>query len=115
MKKAIAVICLASVGLIFTSGCTQKNVEGVVISVPMSLSLNELMSGNVENITFTGDVVKVRLDSGEEVDAIATHEQMQQVFEGKKKATLARAKDEAHEGVEWKVINLDENTENKEQ
>lgn len=115
MKKTIAVICLASIGLLFMSGCTQKNVEGIVISVPMSLSLNELMSGNVDNITFTGDVVKVRLDSGDEVDAIATHEQMQQAFEGKTKVTLARTKDDAYEGVEWKVVNLDENKEDKEQ
>jgi hypothetical protein len=108
MKKIFTAICIASIGLIILTGCAQKNVEGVVVSVPMSMSFNELTSGNVDNITFTGDVVKVRLGNGEEVDALATHEQMEQAFNGKTKATLVKSKDKAHEGIEWKVINLDE-------
>jgi hypothetical protein len=115
MKKGNIIRNILFIGLIILCGCTQKNVKGVVISVPMSLSLNELMSGNVDNMTFTGDVVKVRLSSGEEVDAIATREQMEQAFKGKTKATLAKAKDKAHEGIEWEVVKLEENPEKQEQ
>lgn len=115
MKKKNAIMSILFIGLMIFCGCTQKNVKGVVISVPMSLSLNELMSGNVDNMTFTGDVVKVRLGSGEEVDAIATREQMEQAFKGKTKATLAKAKDKAHEGIEWKVISLEDDKEKHEE
>jgi len=111
MKKSITVICMASIGLMILCGCTQKNVEGVVISVPMSMSFNEMMSGNVENMTFTGDVVRVKLENGEEVDALATHEQMEQAFNGNTKATLEKAKDEAREDIEWRVIKLEEKPE----
>lgn len=106
---------MASIGLMILCGCTQKNVEGVVISVPMSMSLNELTSGNVTNMTFTGEVVRVKLENGEEVDALATHEQMEQAFNGKTKATLEKAKDEARKEIEWRVIKLEEKPENKEQ
>jgi len=95
------------IGLIILCGCTKKNVEGVVISVPASISLEDLTSGEISNMTFTGDVVKVRLNDGKEVEALATYEQMEQAFEGKNKATLEKIKDEAHEGIEWKVIKLE--------
>jgi len=36
------------------------------------------MSGNVSDMTFTGDVIKVRLNDGQEVEALVTHEQMEQ-------------------------------------
>jgi hypothetical protein len=111
MKKCIVLFCIMAVGFLIISGCAQKNVEGVVISVPMSMSLNEMMSGNVENMTFTGDVVRVKLENGEEVDALATHEQMEQAFNGKTKATLEKAKDEAREDIEWKIIKLEEKPE----
>lgn len=39
-----------------------------------------MMSGEVSNMTFTGDLVTVKLESGEEVQALATHEQMEQGF-----------------------------------
>jgi len=115
MKRRNVIMSVLFIGLIALSGCTQKNVEGVVISVPASLSLNELMSGNVSDMTFTGDVVKVRLNDGQEVEALATHEQMEQAFKGKNKVTLEKIKDEEHEGVEWKVIKLEENQEQQEQ
>lgn len=111
MKKSITAICVASIGLIILCGCAQKNVEGVVISVPMSMSFNELTSGNVTNMTFTGDVVRVKLENGEEVDALATHDQMEQAFNGKTKATLEKANDEAREDIIWRVIKLEENAE----
>jgi hypothetical protein len=110
MKKSVTAICIVSIGLMILVGCAQKNVEGVVISVPMSMSFNEMMSGNVENMTFSGDVIRVKLENGEEIDALATHEQMEQAFNGKTKATLAKAKDKEHEDIEWKVISLEENT-----
>jgi len=112
MKNRIIVPILL-IGLISFFSCTQKNVEGVVISVPMSLSLNELMSGEVSNMTFTGDAVTVRLNDGEEVEALATNEQMEQAFEGKNIATLEKIKDPEHEGVNWKIVKLEENTEQK--
>jgi hypothetical protein len=111
MKKSYFIVILSCIGLIFSCGCTQKNVEGVVISIPMSVSFNELVSGELSNMTFTGDVVKVRLEDGEEVDALATHEQMEQAFEGKNKATLEKIKDDAHEGIGWKVVRLEEGKE----
>jgi len=40
---------------------------------------------------------------------------MEQAFKGKNKATLEKIKDEEHEGVEWKVIKLEENQEQQEQ
>lgn len=109
MKKSITVICMASIVLMILCGCTQKNVEGVVISVPMSMPFNELTSGNVTNMTFTGDVVRVELENGKEVDALATHEQMEQAFNGKTKATLEKAKDEVRENIDWRIIKLEEN------
>ena len=111
MKKTVTAICILSIGLMILSGCAQKNAEGVIISVPMSMSLNEMMSGNFENMTFSGDVVRVRLENGEEVDALATHEQMAEAYGGKTKATLTREKDDEHEDVEWKIVKLDENPE----
>jgi hypothetical protein len=101
------IVCII---LISFTGCVQKDVEGIVISVPMSMSLNEMMSGNLENMTFSGDVVRVKLENGEEIDALATHEQMKQAFNGKTKATLSKNKDKEHEDIEWKVISLEENT-----
>lgn len=99
------IVCII---LISFTGCAQKNVEGIVISVPMSMPLNQ-MTGQFEEMTFSGNVVKVRLESGEEIDAIASHEQMEQAFNGKRKATLSKERDKAHESVVWKVIRLDEN------
>ena len=114
MKKSNALMSILLIGFMIFCACSQKNVEGVVISVPMSLSLNELMSGNVDNMTFTGDVVEVRLNDGKEVQALATQEQMEQAFEGKTRATLEKLKDEAHEGIEWKVISLEDDKEKSE-
>ena len=114
MKKSYVIMSVLFIGLIIVACCTKKNVEGVVISVPMSVSFNELMSGNVSNMIFTGDVVTVRLHDGEEVEALATNEQMEQAFKGKNKATLEKIKDPEHEGVNWKIIKLEENTEQKE-
>ena len=108
MKRISIFLSLLFIGLIALSGCKQKSVEGTIISVPVTMSLNELMSGEVSNMTFSGDLVKVRLDTGEEVEALATHEQMEQAFKGKNKATLEKIKDEEHEGVGWIVINLEE-------
>ena len=108
MKAKNFILNLLLIGLLALFACNQKNVEGTVISVPMSMSLNELMSGEVSEITFTGDLVTVRLNNGEEVQAVATHEQMEQAFKGVNKATLEKIKDEEHEGVEWIVINLEE-------
>lgn len=114
MKRINILLSVLFIGFVALSGCTQKTAEGVVTSVPMSVSLNELMSGDVSDMTFTGDVIKVRLESGEEVEALATPEQMKQAFEGMNKATLEKIKDEEHEGVEWKVIKLEEKTKQQE-
>jgi hypothetical protein len=108
MKSDKAFVSLiACIILISSAGCVQKDVEGIVISVPMSMPLNQ-MTGQFEEMTFSGNVVKVRLENGEEIDAIATDEQMEQAFNGKRKATLSKERDKAHEGVVWKVIRLDE-------
>ena len=115
MKKGNIIMNILFIGLIILCGCTKKNVEGVVISVPASMSFEDLTAGKISDMTFTGDVVKVRLNNGEEVDALATREQMEQAFEGKNKATLEKTKDEAYEGIEWKIVKLEENQEQQEQ
>lgn len=115
MKKCNLLIIILFIGFMIFCSCSQKNVEGTVISIPMSVSFDELTSGSFSNMTFTGNVVKVKLDDGKEVEALATHEQMEQAFEGKKKATLEKSKDEAHEGIKWKIIKLEENQEKQEQ
>ncbi|MDT8402527.1 MAG: hypothetical protein RQ743_12600 [Bacteroidales bacterium] len=108
MKKSYILMIILFTGLLAIAGCAQKNVEGTVISVPMSMSFNEMMSGEVSNMTFTGDLVTVRLESGEEVKALATHEQMEEAFEGKTHASLENLKDPEHEGVNWKIVTLKE-------
>lgn len=113
MKNNYIPLSLLLIGLLAIAGCTQKNIEGTVISVPMSMSFNELMSGEVSNMTFTGDLVTVRLESGEEVPALATHEQMEEAFEGKTRARLEKLKDTEHEGVSWKIVALEDSTDNK--
>ena len=80
----------------------------------MSMSFNELMSGEVSNMAFTGDLVTVRLESGVEVQALATHEQMEQAFKGKNHATMEDLKDPEHEGVNWKIIKLEESMKEEE-
>jgi len=114
MKNTIILLSLFTICLISIAACTQKNVEGTVISVPMSMSFNEMMSGEVSDMTFTGDLVTVKLESEEEVKALATHEQMEQAFEGKNHATMENINDPEHEGVNWKIIGLEESTEKEE-
>lgn len=115
MKKSYFIISIMLTLILAVTGCTQKNVRGTVISVPMSMSFNELVSGEVSNMTFTGDLVTVRLENGEEVQALATHDQMEQAFEGKNQATLEKVKDSGHEGVNLKIVALEEAVENKEE
>jgi hypothetical protein len=83
--------------------CTEKNLEGEVISVPATISFNDLSKGVINDVEFRGDVVKVKLENGDVVDAIATKKQMEQVlYDSMSKATL-----EKDDNDNWKVIKLE--------
>ncbi|MDQ7816040.1 MAG: hypothetical protein RDU14_03380 [Melioribacteraceae bacterium] len=83
--------------------CTKKNLEGEVISVPATISFNDLSKGVINDVEFRGDVVKVKLENGDVVDAIATKKQMEQVlYDSMSKATL-----EKDDNDNWKVIKLE--------
>jgi len=91
--------------LLFISliSCTQKSMEGTIISLPAEIPFAELQDGGIlDNITFSGNIVMVELSNGKTVEAFATHEQMQLAFDGNNKATLEKDED----GM-WKVIQLE--------
>jgi hypothetical protein len=81
------------------------NPKGIVVSVPITLSMQEAVSGQIDNLNFSGNTVKVKLNNGEKVEAIATEEQMEEAFNGKNIATLEKITDN-----QWKVLKLEENT-----
>ena len=95
----MTIVCI----LAFTSCSSNKNMEGEVISVPAVISFDDLSKGVINDVEFRGDVVKVKLENGDVVEAIATKEQMEQVFyEKMSKATL-----EKDDNDNWKVIKLE--------
>lgn len=104
MRNSRLIAVMLTVSLLGIYGCTEKSAEGRVVSVPASIPLSALTSNKpIGKINFIGKYIKVKLTSGEVVDALATEAQMSDAFSGKGKATLEKTK----EG-EWKVTGLTE-------
>jgi len=79
--------------------------SGVVVSIPLSFSLEEAASGNIKNYTFSGTTVTIRLQNGSEIKAEATKTQMEAALQGKTNAKVQKVNNKG-----WKVIVLDEPT-----
>lgn len=104
MKRLVSLIIILFALLLGVSGCAEKTVEGIVVSVPASIPLTALTSGKpIGKINFTGQYMKVKLKNGDVVDALATEDQMSEAFSGKGKVTLKRS-----ENDEWMVMSLEE-------
>lgn len=78
------------------------NPTGVVISVPVSFSLSEAISGKVDQFNFTGNTITVKLSNGNEIEALATKEEMEEALKGKSIVTLKRSRDN-----QWEVLKLE--------
>jgi len=73
---------------------------GVVISVPSIIfSAGELMSGQIKEMNFDGNTIKVKLTIGKVIDATATQEQLEKIAQGEKNVKLEKT-----DKNEWKVI-----------
>jgi translation initiation factor IF-1 len=68
MKRLLlaTLVTLVAFGLMGCSGSSSK--QGTVVSVPVSFSLNDMMSGSVNEPVF-GNTVTVKTDDGKEVTA----------------------------------------------
>lgn len=101
--KSFPYLMIVVIALAFTGCSSNKNMEGEVISVPAVISMDDFSKGAVNDVEFRGDYVKVKLENGDVVQAIATKEQMEQAFFGEMtKATL-----EKDEKDNWKIIKLE--------
>lgn len=100
VTKVLGTIFIAL--LLNVSAYAGDTVEGEIVSIPVSISLDDLASGEIKNLNFTGASMKVKLSYGEVVDVPATEDQMSEAFAGKRKATLQKSEDE-----EWVIVNLE--------
>lgn len=103
IPKEKAALCTVLTGACLLSGCGDKEpkvIEGRGVSVPAAMSLEDLMGGGeIKNLQFSGETMKVRLESGEEIEARATVKQMEQAFRGRNRVTLEKT-----ESGEWTVV-----------
>ena len=101
--------------LVSMIGCTKKNMEGTVLSLPVTFSLNDALDGTIDKTIFSGNIIEVELSDGEIIEAFATTEQMEEILKGKHHVTLEKTKDDTSDGAEWKVIKVEEIQEQQDQ
>ena len=77
---------------------------GVVVALPsMIIDAQEAMSGTISTLNFEGNTIRVKLRDTNIVEAIATKEQLEAIFMGKKNVTLKKTDDN-----QWNVFKLEE-------